>query len=105
MSTRPDPDWPDAVIVFGASGFIGRNIVDALAGRVDTLIGVTQRAAAVPGCTAVTTIDRLDDLPALPKETVVINAAAVRYDPRTFREEQSAILRRNVEIANTVYGF
>ena len=77
----------------------------ALAGRVTKLIGVTHRTLAVPGCTVTTMIDRLADLPALPKETVVINAAAVRYDPRTFRSEQSAILRHNVEIANTVYGF
>lgn len=105
MSTRPDENWPDAVVVFGASGFIGRNIVDALAGKVATLIGVTQRGRAVPGCTAVATMDRLDALPALPAETVVINAAAVRYDPRTFRNDQSAIMARNVEIANAVYCF
>lgn len=105
MSTPPEKNWPDAVIVFGASGFIGRNIVDALAGRIGTIVGVTHRTAAVPGCTAVTTIDRLDAVPPLPGETVVINAAAVRYDPRTFRAEQSAILRRNVEIANAVYAF
>ena len=59
----------------------------------------------MPGCTFVTPIDRLDLVPALPPDTVVINAAAVRYDPRTFRADQGAILQRNVEIANTVYGF
>jgi len=96
---------PDAVIVFGASGFIGRNIVDALAGKVTTLIGVTQRTAAVPGCTAMTTIDRIDGLPTLPRETVVINVAAVRYDAGTFRADQSAIMRANVEIAGAVFGF
>lgn len=96
---------PDAVVVFGASGFIGRNIVDALAGRVTTLAGITHRTGVVPGCTFVTPIHRLDAVPALPSDTVVINAAAVRYDPRTFRAEQGAILQRNVEIANTVYGF
>jgi nucleoside-diphosphate-sugar epimerase len=96
---------PDAVVVFGASGFIGRNIVDALAGKVATLIGVTQQTAAVPGCTAVTTIDRIDALPALPRETVVINVAAVRYAAGTFRADQSAIMRTNVEIAGTVFGF
>jgi len=96
---------PDAVLIFGASGFVGRNIVDALAGRVRTLIGVTYRTATVPGCTAVTTIDRLDEVPPLPAETVVINAAAVRYDAATFRAQQSEILERNVRIANTVYAF
>jgi nucleoside-diphosphate-sugar epimerase len=96
---------PEAVVIFGASGFIGRNIVDALAGRVSALVGITHRTGTIPGCTLVLPIDRLDAVPALPPETVVINAAAVRYDPRTFRTDQSAILRRNVEIANAVYGF
>src|SRR4051794_17598145 len=96
---------PGAVVVFGASGFIGRNIVDALAGRVTVLVGITHRAGTVPGCTAVIPIDRLDAAPALPPDTVVINAAAMRYDPRTFRADQGTILQRNVEIANTVYGF
>jgi len=95
----------DAVVIFGASGFIGRNIVDALAGRVGALIGVTHRTATVASCTAVTTIDRLDDVPPLPPETVVINAAAVRYDAGTFRAQQSEILDRNVRIANAVYAF
>ena len=97
--------WPKAVVIFGASGFIGRNIVDALAGRVATLVGVTHRTAAVPGCTAVTSIDKLDDVAPLPPDTVVINAAAVRYDAATFRAQQSAILNQNVGIANKVYGF
>lgn len=96
---------PDAVVIFGASGFIGRNIVDALAGKVTTLIGVTKRTAAVPGCTEVTTIDRIDALPALPRETVVINVAAVRYDAGTFRADQNAIMRANVEIAGRGFGF
>jgi len=95
----------DAVVIFGASGFVGRNIVDALAGRVGALVGVTHRTATVAGCTAVTTIDRLDDLPPLPPQTVVINAAAVRYDAGTFRGQQSEILDRNVRIANALYAF
>jgi nucleoside-diphosphate-sugar epimerase len=96
---------PRAVVVFGASGFIGRNIVDALAGTVEALVGVTHRTARVPGCTATVSIDRLDDVPPVPSDTVVINAAAVRYDASTFRAQQSAILDSNVRIANTVYGF
>lgn len=95
----------DAVVIFGASGFVGRNIVDALAGRVGALIGVTHRTATVAGCTAVTTIDRLDDILPLPPETIVINAAAVRYDAGTFRAQQREVLDRNVRIANAVYAF
>jgi nucleoside-diphosphate-sugar epimerase len=94
-----------AVVLFGASGFIGRNIVEALAGRVDTLIGVTGRGTSVPRCDAVVRMDDLAAIPALPAETVVINAAAYRYDARSFQAEQSTILTRNVAIANTVYDF
>lgn len=96
---------PDAVVLFGASGFIGRNIVDALSGRVGSVIGATRDGAAVPGCTAVASIDRLHEVPSLPPDTIVINAAAVRYDARTFRAQQSEILDRNVQIVNAVYGF
>jgi GDP-L-fucose synthase len=96
---------PDAVVIFGASGFIGRNIVDGLAGKVGTLIGVTNRTPAVPGCTAVTSIHGLRDVQALPPDTVIINAAAARYDASTFRTQQSEILEYNVRIANAVYGF
>ncbi len=96
---------PEAVVVFGASGFVGRNIVDALSGRIGTLIGITNGTAQVPGCTAVCAIDRLADVAALPPDTVAINAAAVRYDARTFRGQQSQILQRNVGIANAVYAF
>jgi nucleoside-diphosphate-sugar epimerase len=96
---------PEAVVVFGASGFIGRNIVDALRGRVGTLVGVTGRQRTVPGCDIVTTMDGLAALAALPADTIVINAAAVRYDAKTFAQEQSAILSENVSIANAVYRF
>src|ERR1043165_7414433 len=96
---------PEAVVVFGASGFVGRNIVDALSGRIGTLIGITNGSAQVPGCTAVCAIDRLADVATLPLDTVAINAAAVRYDPRTFHAQQSQILQRNVGIANAVYAF
>ena len=91
---------PDAVVIFGASGFIGRNIVDALAGKVGRLIGITNRTPAVPGCTAVTSIHELRDVQALPPDTVIINAAAARYDASTFRAQQSEILECNVRIAN-----
>ena len=98
-------DLPRAVVVFGASGFIGRNIVDALAGRVETLIGVTGRTPAVPGCTMTLPADRLADIAPLPADTVVVNVAAKRYDARNFRDDQTDILRLNVEIANAIYAF
>lgn len=94
-----------AVVLFGASGFIGRNIVEALAGRLETLIGVTGSGASVPGCDVVVPVHNLAAIPALPPETVVINTAAYRYDARSFQAEQSTILTRNVAIANAVYDF
>lgn len=33
---------PEAIVLFGASGFVGRNLVDALAGRVGMLVGVSR---------------------------------------------------------------
>jgi nucleoside-diphosphate-sugar epimerase len=96
---------PSAVVIFGASGFIGRNIVDAIRGRVETVVGVTSRTPAVPGCNFVASIDRLAEIRALPNDTVVINAAAVRYDAGTFRRDQAFIFNRNVRIAQSVYEF
>ena len=46
---------PPAVVVIGASGFVGRNLVEALAGTVTHLIGVTGSAREVPGCTMTVT--------------------------------------------------
>lgn len=98
-------DLPQAVVVFGASGFIGRNLVEALAGRVDLLLGVTRRGEPVPGCDTVVTLEGLAGLPALPAGSVVIHVAARRYNARTFAQDQTAILDANVAIANAVYRF
>ena len=42
---------PDAVVLFGASGFIGRNIVAVLGDRIELLVGVNRSGDAIPGCT------------------------------------------------------
>lgn len=95
----------EAVILLGSGGFIGRNLVEALRGRAGTLIGVTGRGLPTPGCDRTVTLDGLDDLPALPADTVLINVAAYRYDAARFREEQSVILERNLAIAGAAYAF
>ncbi|HWK43564.1 MAG TPA: NAD(P)-dependent oxidoreductase [Stellaceae bacterium] len=95
----------EAVILFGAGGFIGRHVVDALVGSVPLVVGVTGTGRPVPGLDQVARFDRLEDIPALPVETVVINVAAFRYDAAKFQAEQSLILERNTAIANSVYGF
>lgn len=94
-----------AAIIVGASGFIGRNIVEALRGRVDMLVGVTGHPQSVPGCDHAVTLTDIDTLPALPAETVVVNVASMRYDARRFRADQPDILAVNMDIVNRVYGF
>ena len=96
---------PKAIVLFGAGGFIGRNIVDALTGKVESLIGVTATGQAVRGCDVTVGADRLDDIPALPDDSILINVAAARYDPRRFRDDQSLILARNLSILTTAYRF
>ena len=94
-----------AVVLFGASGFVGRNLIDALRGRVETLIGVTRKTRSVPGCTRVILIDELDKLAPLPQETVVIHAAAFRYDASRLEMTQSDILLNNADLNARVFHF
>jgi nucleoside-diphosphate-sugar epimerase len=95
----------EAVVVFGASGFVGRNLVAHLSGKVPRIVAVSQRGANVPGATESVAMDRLADVSPLPGETVAINLAAQRYDASRFDMAQSDILTANVEIANQVYRF
>jgi nucleoside-diphosphate-sugar epimerase len=94
-----------AIVLFGAGGFIGRHIAEALAGRVPQLIGVTARGRPVPRVDQMVAPDRASDVPGLPAETVVINVAAYRYDTSRFQAEQSVILDHNSAIATGVYSF
>jgi len=96
---------PEAVIVFGASGFVGRNIVDALAGRVDHVIGVNASGRAVPGCSMTVAAAALDSLPSLPGETAIIHVAAFRYFASNFGRQQQEILRANLAMTDQIYGF
>lgn len=95
----------EAVVLFGAGGFVGRNLVDAFAGVVPLVYGVTASGAPVPGTTKTLAFARRGEIPPLPRETVVVNAAARRYDARRFAREQSAVLAHNSEIAVRVYEF
>ena len=98
-------ELPEAVILVGASGFVGRNVVAALAGQVGMLVGVNRSGAPVPGCDPVVSLERIDELPSLPAETIVINVAAHRYDAARFRPDQSLIFAENTAIAGRVYWF
>lgn len=95
----------EAVVVFGAGGFIGRNLTRAFASRVPLLYAVTAGGAAVPGATATFAFSERDAIPSLPRASVVVNAAARRHDASRFAAEQSAILAHNSEIATRVYQF
>lgn len=96
---------PEAVLLFGAGGFIGRNIIDALMGKVGRLIGVTASGKPISGCDLTIGADHLDAIPVLPHDAILINVAAARYDPRSFRADQSLILQRNLAILTGVYRF
>jgi nucleoside-diphosphate-sugar epimerase len=98
-------DLPEAIILFGASGFIGRNIVDALRGRVALLLGVTSSGHQVPGCTRTIAAAALDDLPELPAQTAIIHVAAQRYFASRFAAEQADILSTNLALTDRVYRF
>lgn len=95
----------EAVVVFGASGFIGRNLVAHLAGKVDRIVAVSRAGAPIPGAAECVAIDRLADISPLPPDAIVVNLAAQRYDASRFEMAQSDILTANVGIANTVYRF
>src|SRR3954453_7547834 len=95
---------PDAVVLFGAGGFIGRNIVEELRGRTE-LIGVTASGRPVPGCATTVTATAVADLPALPANTSIINVAAFRYVATRFAQQQSEILSANTAITDLVYRF
>ncbi len=96
---------PESVILFGASGFVGRNIVEALRDHVPQLVAVTGSAHQVPGCSLSLPMSELHSMPALPARTSIIHVAAMRYNALTFRADQSKILNDNVAITNAVYGF
>ncbi len=96
---------PDAVVVFGASGFIGRNIVRALAGRVPMLLGVNSSGQTVPGCTATIAAGALDTCPALPADAAIIHVAAFRYFASQFARQQADIVSANLALTDQVYRF
>jgi nucleoside-diphosphate-sugar epimerase len=95
----------EAVVLFGAGGFIGRNLLEVFADQVPKKYAVTASGASLPGATQTFSFSQRGNIPALPKETVVVNVAARRYDARRFSSEQSAILAKNSEIATGVYQF
>jgi nucleoside-diphosphate-sugar epimerase len=95
----------EAVVIFGATGFVGRNLVAHLVKKVGRIVAVSRSGAPVAGALECAAMDRLTDIASLPKETILVNLAAQRYDASRFEMAQSDILTANVEIANAVYRF
>jgi nucleoside-diphosphate-sugar epimerase len=96
---------PEAVVVFGASGFIGRNIVDALRGRGPRVMAVTSSGVPVPHCDATVAAAAIHTLPALPAPTAIIHVAGFRYFASRFGTQQAEILQANIALTNLVYSF
>lgn len=104
MAALPLTSLPDTVVVVGASGFVGRNLVAHLAGRVPRLIAVSPSGQSVPGATESARFDALEAL-SVPADAIVVNVAAQRYDADKFETAQSDLLTGNAEIANRLYRF
>jgi nucleoside-diphosphate-sugar epimerase len=96
---------PDAVVLFGASGFIGRNIVAALSGRMEFLVGVNSSGRPVPGCTLTVPADAMDRIPPLPQRSAIVHVAAFRYAASRFAQQQAEIVAANLSLTDLVYRF
>jgi nucleoside-diphosphate-sugar epimerase len=96
---------PDAVVLCGASGFVGRNIVQALAGRVELLVGVNRSGRPVPGCTLTFPAAAMAAIPSLPPRSAIVHVAAFRYFASRFADQQAAILAANLSLTDLVYRF
>lgn len=83
------------ILLFGASGFVGRNLTDRLAADGRDVIAISQSGAAVPGAKRALSIDALDSLRDLPADTIAVHVANYRYDSTRFDLAQSDILLNN----------
>ena len=96
--------WPRSVIIFGASGFVGQNLLSRLNGQVDRIIAVARGEAQLGVDCEVCDVNSLSTLDP-GQDAAVIHLAAHRYDASNFRTGQSDILLANTALAGTVYQF
>jgi nucleoside-diphosphate-sugar epimerase len=95
----------EAVVVFGGSGFVGRNLIARLAGRVPRIISVSLTGTPVPGAAESYAMGSLAGIKDLPAGTIAVNVAAHRYDAKRFDRAQSEILLANAQLTETLYAF
>ncbi len=89
------------VVIFGATGFIGRNLVGYLHHKY-RITAVSRNGGKVLGAAKSIRFDRLDGYKA-PEDAVVVNLAASRYNAGNL--SNSDILFHNVDIAGRVFQF
>jgi nucleoside-diphosphate-sugar epimerase len=95
---------PKAVVVFGASGFIGRHLAERLREYVPELIAVVHATPAT--LDGVQTVKWEDlDLLKVSSKAIAFHLAAHRYEASRFRESQSEVLTNNVAITQRIYEF
>lgn len=95
----------EAVVVFGATGFVGRNLVERLSRNIQRIVAVSRSGVPVTGASECVAMDHLREIGSLPSDTVVVDLAAQRYDASRFQMAQSDILSANALIADAVYRF
>jgi UDP-glucose 4-epimerase len=94
-----------AIILIGASGFIGRNLLDHLSATGSDIYAVTSSGKPMALAKQTVSMSEIGDLPSLPKDTIVIHVAAYRYDSARFEYKQSDILVENLSLNAQVFKF
>jgi len=100
---RFDESLPNTVVIVGATGFIGHNLVRELKGKIDRIIPVSRSGISVAGLKGrdLRSLREVD----LGRDAILVDLAAYRYDALNFGEAQAAILIENVRLLCDVYEF
>jgi len=93
------------VVIFGATGFVGRNLTAYLKGTRERIVAVSHSGVAVDGATECVAIRDIESIAPLQKGTIAINVAAYRYDASRAASLHSDILVANTAIVNRFYEF
>lgn len=94
-----------AVLVFGASGFVGLNLVERLVAEGREVFAVTGSGAPVAGAARTVALDAIADIGALPGDITACHVAAYRYDATRFDLAQSDILLNNANLNARILHF